>query len=114
MRPIRWCRKVNGMAVVLLMEHDNAKDGSRYKKYAELTRGPDPEWVKKMLEETNVKVSGWADNTGHIINWFEFENMEAFAKMWNTEEWHKWWLSRNPFRDNLSFRLLRPSVPVPE
>ena len=97
------------------MEHDNAKDESRYKKYAELTRGPDPEWVKKMLEETNVKVSGWADNTGHIINWFEFENMEAFAKMWNTEEWQKHvGLSLGPLVDNLHFRILRPSVDIPE
>ena len=71
------------MKVVFLIEWDNAKDESRYKKYAEQLREPTPEWMKKMVEETNLKVSHWADNTGHIISWVEFENMEAFAKMWD-------------------------------
>jgi hypothetical protein len=102
------------MKVVLLVEWDNAKDESRYKKYAEQNREPIPEWWTKLAEETNVKSGEWADNTGHMVNWLEFENIEAYAKLWGNEEWHKFWLSRNPFRDNLSFRLLRPSIPVPE
>ncbi len=102
------------MKVALLVEYDNAKDESRYKKYGEQSREGMPEWFKKLVEETNVKFSDWADNTGHIISWLEFENMEDFAKLWNNEEWHKWWLRRNPFVDNLRFRLLRPSVTIPE
>lgn len=102
------------MTVVLLAEYDNAKDESRYKKYREQSREPDPEWWKKFVEETNAKVSIWSDNTGHIIYWFEFENMEGYAKLWGNEEWHKWWLRRRPVVDNVSFRLLRPSVPIPE
>jgi hypothetical protein len=115
MRPIQWCGKVNGMKVVLFMEFDNPKDGSRFKKYAEQTREPDPEWVKKLVEESNVKYSDWTDNTGHIISWFEFENMEAFSKMWYTEEWQKRiQLKLSPLVDNLRIRLLRPTVTISE
>jgi L-rhamnose mutarotase len=96
------------------VEWDNAKDESRYKKYAEQTREPAPEWLTKLVGETNIKASSWGDNTGHIVNWWEFENMEAFAKMWNNEEWQKWWLRRNPVVDNLRIRFLRPSITIPE
>ncbi|GAG28118.1 unnamed protein product [marine sediment metagenome] len=102
------------MKVALLVEWDNAKDESRYKKYGEQTREPRPEWLEKMVEEGLFKGSGWTDNTGHVIRWFEFENMEAFAKLWNHEGWHKRWLRRSPVLDNLRFRLLRPSMSIPE
>ncbi len=103
------------MKVVLLVEWDNAKDESRYEKYVELNREPrPPEWMKKMLEEGIIKASGWSDNTGHIIRWNEFENIEAFTKLWNSEEWHKMMLRLNPIVDNLRFRLLRPGVIIPE
>ncbi len=102
------------MAVVLSVEWDNAKDESRYKRYGEQSREGMPEWFKKLVEEGIFKVSGWADNTGHIVNFFEFENMEAFSKLWNNEESHKYWLRRNPVVDNMRFRLLRPSVTIPD
>ncbi len=102
------------MKVVLLVEWDNAKDESRYKKYAEQSREPIPEWWNKLTDETNVKTSGWVDNTGHIIQWLEFENMEDLAKMWNSEEWQNRWTKWNWLVDNLSFRFLRPALGVPE
>ena len=102
------------MKVVFLVEWDNAKDESRYKKYAEQLKEPRPEWFKKLVEEGIFKGRNWTDNTGHIIRWVEFENMEAFSKLWNNEEWQKMWLSFNPVVDNLSLRLLRPSVTIPE
>jgi len=95
------------------MEYDNTKDRARYKRYADFTREPHP-WWQKMEKEGIVKTSGWADNTGHIVNWLEFENMEAFAKLWADEEYRKWVLEFNPLVDNLRFRLLRPSVSIPE
>ena len=102
------------MAVVLMIEWDNAKDESRYKKYGEQTREGRPEWMKKLVEEGIVKGRSWADNTGHIVAWFEFDNIEAFAQLWGNEEWQNYWLRRNPVVDNVSFRLLRPAVTIPE
>ena len=101
------------MKVVLLVEWDNAKDESRYKEYAKRSREP-PEWWNKLVEESNVKVSNWVDNTGHIINWLEFENMEALAKVWDSEDWQNRWTKWNWLVDNLSFRFLRPALGVPE
>ena len=92
------------------MEWDNAKDESRLKRYMEMQSEPRPEWFKKLFEEVKVKQSSWADNTGHIVNLIEFENMEVFAKLWDNEEWHKWWRRMTPVVDNMRFRVLRPSI----
>ena len=104
------------MAVVLSVEWDNAKDESRYNKYGEWSRSGHTRvfWEKKLEEGIVKNMSQWADNTGYIIFWAEFENMEAFAKLWSDEEFHKSWLEINPLVDNLRFRILRPSVTIPD
>jgi hypothetical protein len=106
------------LKIAILVEWDNAKDESRYKKYGEVTgemmkQGP-VATVKKLVEEGVAKGGAWADNTGHIINLFEFENMEAFGKVWTDSEWHMRYLQINPLVDNMRVRVLRPSIPVPE
>jgi hypothetical protein len=109
------------MNVGLIVEWDNAKDRARYKRYAEFTRGGNrekyPELFKHLegLTEKGVaKVGAWADNTGHIINFWEFDSTEVFSEVWNNLDWHRMYMELNPLVDNLRFRLLRPSVDIPE
>jgi len=101
-----------------MLEWNNAKDESRYKKYGEVSRGygekGPPETMKKLMDEGLLKMKGWADSTGRIIYWFEFENMEAFGKMWADQEFQSKLLRYNPLVDNMRVSILRPSVPVPE
>jgi hypothetical protein len=105
------------MPVVVMIEWDNAKDESRYEKYAKLSRtqggvGYTP-LLQKMIKEGVAKTSGWTDNTGHLVGWWEFENLEAYAKLWADEEFHRRWLQSNPLVDNARIRILRPAVPIP-
>ena len=116
MRPILWCRKVNGMPVVMLSEYDNPQDEERNKRKrkfsSEVMR---PHW-EKLLKEKGIKVesSGWSDNTGHMVFWNVFETMEDFAKIWEDEKWQQIRTRWPRFVDNLSYRLMRPALNVPE
>ena len=104
------------MSVVLMWEHDNAKDEERYRKYAEFVtwrKGLAKKYAKyvdlfyKMTQEGKLKYNAWADNTGHVITWYEFDSIESFAKMWSLDEWHQYMLEANPLVDNVRMRLLR-------
>ena len=79
--------QVNALKVVLLVEWDNPKDETRNKK--RLKHGSEvgtPYYEKKREEGIKWEMSGWSDNTGHMIGWHEFETVEDFAKIWNDEE----------------------------
>ena len=109
------------MKVGLIIEWENAKDRDRYKRYAEFTRSEDREkypdlikHVEGLIEKGVVKYGQWADNTGNIINFWEFDNTEVFSEVWNNLDWHKYFLELTPLVDNLIFRLLRPTIPIPE
>jgi hypothetical protein len=73
------------------VEWDNAKDESRYKRYGEWSRSGRARvyWEKKVEEGIVKNISQWADNTGHLILWIEFVDIDAFAKLWADEEFHK-------------------------
>jgi len=103
------------MPVVLLLEWDNPKDEARNekrRKFEEVITS----YRKTLVEEKGIKLkfSGWADGTGHIVTWWEFETMEDFAKMWNDEKWQQMIARWTYLVDNASVRLLRPAITVPK
>jgi hypothetical protein len=100
------------MRVYLVMEWDNAKDEARYRKYAEFTR--DNQWPAKKEEEGLFKRTGISDNTGHMMGIWEFEDTDAFSKLWNDREYHELMVTLNPLVDNLKVRIGRAGMPVPE
>ena len=55
-------------------------------------------------------LGSWADNTGHIISFTEFENMEEMAKIWNDTEWHQRSVRFMRSVDNFKIRICRPST----
>ena len=70
----------------------------------------------KLIERTQGKgrFNGWTDNTGHLVYIWEFDSLEDYAKFWADKEWHSYWMELNPLVDNLCFRLMRPSITIPE
>jgi hypothetical protein len=61
----------------MVSEQDNAKDEERYSKYQKLIAEEIWPWMQNMTKE-GVKITSLADNTGHMIGVFEFEDLEAF------------------------------------
>ena len=99
------------MKVVLLIEWDNPKEEERLEKRYSYTREEtDPYWKGKIEEGIIQKVSDWADNTGHRVKWVEFEDMDALAKLWSEKEFHRGLVGFSRLVDNLSYRLLRPTI----
>ena len=78
-----------GMPVVLLVEWDNPKDEERNEKRHKYVREVVTPYTQQLRKEKDIKLesSDWSDNTGHIVDWTEFETMEDFAKMWNDERY---------------------------
>ena len=109
-------QEVNGMPVVQLMKWVNTKDEERRKKrYKFQDEVMRPYW-DKMVEEKGIKFVGgsWSDNTGNIVHWSKFETIEDFSKMWDDERWQQLRARWAFFVDDLSIRLLRPGLTVPE
>ena len=111
------------MSVVLMVEWNTPKEETRYRKYVEYQswRGGLAEkyakyvdFLDKMIQEGKLKQSTWADGTGHIINWLEFDSIESFAKFWSLDEAHKRGIYRTPLVDKVRIRLLRPSLMITE
>lgn len=104
------------MPVVLLVEWDNPKCDERNKERQKYQNEVWSPYGEKLIEEKGVKVksSGWSDNTGHIVVWREYDSMEDFAKEWEDERNQQMWARWTHFADNIRYRLLRPSITVPE
>jgi hypothetical protein len=99
------------LKVVLLIEWDNPRDEERLEKRYEFTREvTDPYWQRKVGEGIVEGVSDWADNTGHRVKWVEFESMNNLARVWDDKEYHEGAVGFSRLVDNLSFRLLRPTI----
>ena len=116
MRPIQWCRKVTGMPVVGIVEWDNPKDRDRNEKRLKFGSEVMMPYWEKLVKEKGIKFKGgaWSDNTGHMINWTEFETMEDFSKMWEDERWQQMRGQWAYLADNVRIRLLRPTLTIPE
>ena len=98
------------MTVLLLAEWDNPKDETRLKKVNEW----ESTFMQRKIEEGIVKkVSQWTDGSGHIYWIAEFDDIDAYAKVWGEEEFHVKMIRWNRLVDNMSIRLLRPTMSVP-
>ena len=104
------------MTVVLLMEWDNPKCEERNRERLKFQSEVWSPYWKKLIEEKGIKVksSVWSDNTGHIVVWREFDSLEDFAKIYEDERAQQIMSRWTHFADNIRWRLLRPSITVPE
>ena len=69
------------MPVYLVSKQNNAKDEERYSKYQKFIAEEYWPWNQNNLKKGVYKMTSLADNTGHMIGVFEFENFEALEKM---------------------------------
>ena len=97
------------MPVYLVSEHDNAKDEERFSKYQKLVAEEAWSWIQNSVKEGLYKYTGLADNTGHMIGIYEFENFEALEKMWNDPKWNSMMLKLSQLVDNNRLRICRGS-----
>ena len=101
------------MTVILLLEWDNANEETRLKKYRETVPKRQKFWQKKIEEGIVKNMSGGSDITRHMIGLVEFENWDAFAKVYSDEEFQMMFVELCHLVDNLSYRLLRPGITIP-
>ena len=95
---------------IYILEYDNAKDQERFEKYIEFIREEWLPYVNKLQEDGVCKRSAFADNTGHIIGIYEFDDLEAFSKVWNDDKWQQLMIRYGQMVDNARTRLCRPSM----
>jgi len=100
------------MPVYLFIEYDNAKDESRRNQYRKWIVEEWQPYFKELQEEDFFKTTGFTDGTGHMMGLWEFEDTDAFSKLWNDEKWHRLMIRRNEVVDNLKIRLCRPSIVI--
>lgn len=101
------------MPVVLLVEWDNPKETERNKRHYKWGREVfRPYYEKRRKEGVKWEASSWADGTGHIIAWHEFETLEDFSKIWNDTEYQEMTARWTYLVDNARARILRPSISV--
>jgi hypothetical protein len=100
------------MPVGMLWEWDNPKDEERNRKRLEKSKEVN-EFFFKIAKERDIKAksSVWADNTGHIILWSEYENFDEIAKWWLDEEFQILMAEMSLLVDNFNIRWLRPIIP---
>ena len=101
------------MKCVLCVEYNSPKDEARSKQLLDLqtkVAAKTEEWTKSGLLSPDVEM--WADNTGRIMYWFPFENMEKFAKFYGNEEVQKLMAIASGLLEDISIRLLRPGIDV--
>jgi hypothetical protein len=99
------------MKVLGILEFDRPKDSEKLKKYYEYLEAKLPFLIKK-YEEYNVKLSGWTDGTGHVVDILEME-IEDYAKVMSDEELQKEWERFFRHINNVNMRVLRPTLRVP-
>ena len=95
----------------MVMEHDNAKDEERYSKYQKLVVEETWPYMQNMIKE-GVKITSLADNTGHMIGVYEFENLEALGKVWNDPKWNSMMIKVSQVIDNNRIRICRSGRPI--
>jgi len=100
------------MPVYIVTEWDNAKDETRYSKYQKWVVEEWSPYQAKNLEKGGYKATGLADNTGHMMGFFEFKDLEALGTMWNDPKWNSLMIKMSQLVDNMRIRLCRASRPI--
>jgi hypothetical protein len=101
------------MVVYLFSEQVNAKDEAKRQQYRKWVVEEWQPYVTELQEKGFGKGIGWTDGTGTMYGLWEFEDMDAFAKLWNDEKFHRLTITRNELVDKLKIKLCRPSIVVP-
>lgn len=101
------------MRVTLFFEWDNPIDLERMKKYRRFSR-ESTYWDNRVKEGTVKHYSTFADagDSRHIIGLFEFKDWESLSKVMGSREFQDGTREFSYLVDNLTYRLLRPTVPV--
>jgi len=101
------------MPVALHIEFDTPKETERNKKRYQWSRELfRPYYNKKREEGVKWEANGWADGTGNVIAWHQFETMADFDKIWNDEEFQAMMVRWSYLVDNARLRILRPTFSV--
>ena len=100
------------MTVGILWEWDNPKDEERNRKRLEKSQEVN-EYFYKIAKEREIKAkySVWADGTGHVMFWGEYENFDEVAKWWEDEQFQRLFAELGMYVDNFNIRWLRPMIP---
>ena len=96
----------------MLWEWDNPKDEERNRKRLEKSKEVN-EYFYNIAKERKIKAksSVWADGTGHVLMWGEYENFEEVAKWWEDEHLQRLFAEMSLLVDNMNIRWLRPMIP---
>ena len=101
------------MVVYLFMTQENAKNEAKRQKYRKWIVEEFQPYVTELLEKGFFKTTGWTDGTGTMYGLWEFEDMDALAKLWNDENFHRHTIRRNELVDKLKIKLCRPGMIIP-
>jgi uncharacterized protein (DUF1330 family) len=101
------------MVVYLFMEQINAKDEAKRQRYRKWVVEEWQPYAEGLQEQGFVKTTGWTDGTGRMMGLWEFEDMEALAKLWNDEQFHRHNVRRNELVDDIKISLCRPGMLIP-
>ena len=100
------------MPVGMLWEWDNPKDEEKNKKRLEKSNEINT-YFYKIAEEREIKAksSVWADGTGHVLMWSEYESFDEIAKWWHDDHLQTLLAEYSILVNNFNIRWLRPMIP---
>jgi hypothetical protein len=96
--------------VYYMVEFDLPKGRERLEDYWKYMSEKVAPMLVRMDNEKFYTGFAFADNTGHIVWMFDFEDTDAFNLLWNDKEWHSVMSSFAQLVDNLSYRKGRPVI----
>jgi hypothetical protein len=100
------------MPLYLVYEWDNAKETKRLNNYRKLIDEVTSPYSRKLNKEGICKTTGLSDNTGHMMSIWEFEDLDAFGKVWNDDNYHSMMIKLNQLVDNMKIRICRSGRPI--
>ena len=101
------------MNVVLSIMWTNPKEPERNKKrFTHQNSVSEPYAEKKTKEGVKWKRASWADGSGLMLAWYEFESLEDFNKVWGDDEFQSNLSRWSFFVDNCKIKIWRPSANV--
>ena len=96
------------MTALVIREWDTPKEGDRLMKYYEPAEG-----YEDIAEKYNIEASMWTNGIGHLVQLEKFASLDDFAKAWDDDEYKVFWTRVARQCDNVTCRVLRPSISVP-
>ena len=98
------------MPLYLLMECEVPKDKALVEDYWKVIEEKGMPLLEKMQKEKGFKSINMADNAGHQLWLWEFEDTDAFSKLWNSKEYHSFCANIQFAVTDMKIRILRPSM----